>query len=397
MPLPAREGKYTLDKNEMHPLGAPSSGPAAPGAQPLSAPLVVLGIETSCDETAAAVVVREGPGRGRILSNVVRSQWEEHRAYGGVVPEIAARAHIECLDGIIAEAMASAGLGFRDLSGIAATAGPGLNGGLVVGLVTGKTLALANGKPFLAINHLEAHALTVGLTNGLVPPYLLLLVSGGHTQILLVEAPGCYQRLGTTIDDAIGEAFDKTAKLLSLGQPGGPAVERMAATGDPSRFSLPRPMLGRAEPHFSLAGLKTAVRLRAEALVPLKDQDVADLCAAFEAAICDIVADRIHRAMEIAEQRLGAQMPRHLAIAGGVAANKRLKASLETEAQRHGFSVLVPPGSLCTDNGAMIAWAGAERLALGQADSLSAPTRPRWPLDPSATAALGAGQKGMKA
>ncbi len=322
----------------MHAQGERDTGPVAGPS-----PLVVLGIETSCDETAAAVVVRDGPGRGRILSNVVRSQWEEHRAFGGVVPEIAARAHIECLDGIIAEAMGGAGLGFADLSAIAATAGPGLNGGLVVGLVTGKTLALANRKPFLAINHLEAHALTVGLTNGLEPPYLLLLVSGGHTQILLVEGVGRYRRLGTTIDDAIGEAFDKTAKLLGLGQPGGPAVERMGQTGDPNRFPLPRPMLGRAEPHFSLAGLKTAVRLRAEALVPLKDQDVADLCAAFEAAICDIVTDRIRRAMEIAGAHLGSSMPRHLAIAGGVAANKRLKAALEAAARDQGFSVLVPP------------------------------------------------------
>jgi len=355
--------------------------------------LVVLGIETSCDETAAAVVVREGPGRGVILSNVVRSQWDEHRAYGGVVPEIAARAHVECLDGIIATAMQEAGLNFHDLSGIAATAGPGLNGGLVVGLVTGKALALATRLPFLAINHLEAHALTVGLTDGLEPPYLLLLVSGGHTQVLLVEGVGRYRRLGTTIDDAIGEAFDKTAKLLGLGFPGGPAVERAAQSGDPLRFPLPRPMLGRKEAHFSLAGLKTALRQRAEAAVPLSEQDVADLCAAFELAVCEIVADRVTRAMELAEELLGPEAARRIAVAGGVAANKRLKAALLGAASARGYTVYAPPAALCTDNGAMIAWAGAERLALGLSDPLDFAARPRWPLDPSAPPAIGAGVK----
>lgn len=354
--------------------------------------LVVLGIETSCDETAAAVVVREGPAKGRILSNIVRSQWAEHRPYGGVVPEIAARAHVDCMDGIVAAAMAEAGLAFKDLSAIAATAGPGLNGGLVVGLVAAKALALAAGKPFLAINHLEAHALTIGLTNSIPPPYLLLLVSGGHTQILLVEGPGRYRRLGTTIDDAAGEAFDKTAKLLGLGFPGGPAVERAAKTGDPSRHALPRPMLGRAEPHFSFAGLKTALRLRAEALVPLKDQDVADLAAAFELAVCDIIADRVGRAMTIAGETLPPHA-RKIAIAGGVAANARIRGSLLGVAAEHGYEVIVPPPALCTDNGAMIAWAGAERLALGLTDPLDAPARPRWPLDPEAPPAIGAGVK----
>ncbi len=356
-------------------------------------PLVVLGIETSCDETAAAVVERAADGRGRLLSNVVRSQWEEHRSYGGVVPEIAARAHVSCLDSLISEALASSGKTFADLSAVAATAGPGLVGGLVVGMVTGKALAMAAGRPFLAINHLEAHALTVGLTDGLSPPYLLLLVSGGHTQLLLVRGVGRYERLGTTIDDALGEAFDKTAKLLGLGQPGGPAVERMAAGGDGQRFDFPRPLMGRAEAHFSFAGLKTAVRRRAVDLVPLNDRDIADLCASFQVAAMDAVADRVGRAMEIAEERLGAEAPRRLVVAGGVAANKVLRARLDRLVAQRGYSLHVPPAGLCTDNAAMIAWAGAERLALGETDDFSAPARPRWPLDAAAPAAIGAGVK----
>ena len=355
--------------------------------------LVVLGIETSCDETAASVVVRDEQGGGRILSNVVRSQLAEHRPYGGVVPEIAARAHVECLDGLVKAALAEAGLGLGDLSGIAATAGPGLNGGLVVGLVTGKALALASGRPFLAINHLEAHALTVGLTDGIAPPYLMLLVSGGHTQTLLVEDVGRYRRLGTTIDDAIGEAFDKTAKLLGLGYPGGPEVEKAARDGDPNRFPLPRPMIGRPEPHFSLAGLKTAVRQRAEAAAPLTDRDVSDLCAAFESAVCDIVADRVGRAMDMAEGAFGPDRPRRLTVAGGVAANRKIGAALARLAAERGFALSVPPPALCTDNGAMIAWAGAERLARGWVDGLDFAARPRWPLDPTAPAAIGAGVK----
>lgn len=356
-------------------------------------PMIVLGIETSCDETAAAVVVRDGEAKGRILSNIVRSQLEEHRPYGGVVPEIAARAHVECLDAIVEAALKDAGVSLSDLSAVAATAGPGLNGGLVVGLVTGKTLALAAEKPFLAINHLEAHALTVGLTDGLPPPYLLLLVSGGHTQTLLVEGVGRYRRIGTTIDDAIGEAFDKTAKLLGLGYPGGPEVERHAQMGDPKRFPLPRPMIGRAEPHFSLAGLKTAVRQRAEAAAPLSDQDVADLCAAFEAAVCDIIENRVAAAMEIAEAHLGPDAPRRLTVAGGVAANKAIAAALRRVAATRGYTLAVPPPALCTDNGVMIAWAGAERFAQGLVDSLDFAAKPRWPLDPNAPAAIGAGVK----
>lgn len=359
----------------------------------LDGSLLVLGIEASCDETGASVVRRDGAGRGQILSNVVRSQLAEHRPYGGVVPEIAARAHVECLDLVVRAALEDAGVSLKDLSGIAATAGPGLNGGLVAGLVTGKALALAADKPFLAINHLEAHALTAGLSDGLMPPYLVLLVSGGHTQTLLVAGVGRFRRLGTTIDDAIGEAFDKTAKLLGLGYPGGPEVERAARKGDASRFPLPRPMIGRAEPHFSLAGLKTALRQRAEAAAPLSDQDVADLCAAFEAAVTDIVIDRVARAIDMAEDAFGADRPRWLAVAGGVAANKAIAAGLSGLAKARGYQLAVPPAALCTDNGAMIAWAGAERLALGLVDGLDFAARPRWPLDPDAPAAIGAGVK----
>lgn len=369
----------------------------APDPAPAERPLLVLGIETSCDETAAAVVGRDPGGAGRILSNVVRSQWEEHRAFGGVVPEIAARAHVECLDDIIAEALATAGVGLADVDALAVTAGPGLIGGLLVGVTTAQALALALAKPLVAINHLEAHALTVGLTEGLAPPYVLLLVSGGHTQLLVVEAPGRYTRLGTTIDDALGEAFDKTAKLLGLGFPGGPAVERAAASGTAGRFSLPRPMLGRPEPHFSFAGLKTAVRVQAQALAPLKDADIADLCADFELAIADSVADRVRTALRLAQPTLG-DGGRHLVVAGGVAANKRLRARLQVLADEMGFGLHVPPFALCTDNAAMVAWAGCVRLATGAADdSLSIAARARWPLDPDARPALGAGRLGAKA
>ena len=306
--------------------------------------VLVLGMETSCDETAAAVVTRDRAGHGRILSNIVRSQWEEHRPYGGVVPEIAARAHIDCLDELVAAAMREAGIELQDLDAVAATAGPGLVGGLIVGLVTGKAIAFAAGCPLVAVNHLEAHALTVGLSEGLRPPYLLLLVSGGHTQLLLVRGVGHYERLGTTVDDALGEAFDKTAKLLGLGFPGGPAVERAARGGDPGRFKLPRPMLGRAEPHFSFAGLKTAVRRRAQTLAQLGPQDVSDLCASFEAAVTESVADRCRRAIEIAVERL-ASAARHLVVAGGVAANARLRArsSMCAGARHHAPSAARQP------------------------------------------------------
>jgi N6-L-threonylcarbamoyladenine synthase len=359
---------------------------------------LVLGIETSCDETAAAVIARTPDGTGHILSNVVRGQWEEHRRYGGVVPEIAARAHAECLDEIVALALRDADVGLAGVDAVAVTAGPGLIGGLLVGVTTAKALALVHRLPLVAVNHLEAHALTVGLTDGLRPPYLLLLVSGGHTQLLIVHGVGRYERLGTTIDDALGEAFDKTAKLLGLGFPGGPAVERAAAAGRPGRFALPRPMLGRAEPHFSFAGLKTAVRRQAQqARAPRSDRDIADLCAEFQAAVCESLADRVRRAMAIADARLGSASHRRLVIAGGVAANRQIHRALTEAAAARGWRLHVPPPQLCTDNGAMIAWAGAERLALGLTDGLDFETRARWPLDAQAIPALGGGRHGAKA
>jgi N6-L-threonylcarbamoyladenine synthase len=380
---------------------------------------LVLGIETSCDETAAAVIARSPDGTGRILSNVVRGQWEEHRRYGGVVPEIAARAHAECLDEIVALALSDANVDLAGLDAVAVTAGPGLIGGLLVGVTTAKALALVHGLPLVAVNHLAAHALTVGLTEGLRPPYLLLLVSGGHTQLLIVHGVGRYERLGTTIDDALGEAFDKTAKLLGLGFPGGPAVERAAAAGRPGRFALPRPMMGRGEPHFSFAGLKTAVRRQAQqaqALAPLSDRDIADLCAEFQAAVCESLADRVRRAMAIADVRLGSDPShaaprqdrgvggegsdpryRRLVVAGGVAANRQIHRALTEAAAAHGWHLHVPPPQLCTDNGAMIAWAGAERLALGFTDGLDFEARARWPLDAQAIPALGGGRHGAKA
>ena len=360
-------------------------------------PLRVLGIETSCDETAVAIVERSGDARGAILSNIVRSQLAEHAAFGGVVPEIAARAHVEVLDGLIAAALHDAGLTLDRVDAIAVSAGPGLIGGLLVGVMTAKAMALARGLPFLAINHLEAHALTVGLTDGVPPPYLLLLVSGGHTQLLTVRDVGHYDRLGTTVDDALGEAFDKTAKLLGLGFPGGPAVERAAVGGRTDRFALPRPMLGRPEPHFSFAGLKTAVRHAVTGLRTVSDQDVADLCASFEAAVSDAVADRVGRAMTLHEERVGAAASRRLAVAGGVAANKRLRARLTDLAAARGYTLCVPPAALCTDNAAMVAWAGCERLVRGLTDGFDALARPRWPLDETAAPRLGAGRLGAKA
>ncbi|MCJ2098550.1 MULTISPECIES: tRNA (adenosine(37)-N6)-threonylcarbamoyltransferase complex transferase subunit TsaD [Methylobacterium] len=338
----------------------------------------VLGIETTCDETAAAVVSVDADGIGQIRSNEVLSQIAEHAAYGGVVPEIAARAHVEVLDRLIARALERAGTGFRDLDGIAVAAGPGLIGGVLVGLVTAKTLALVTRKPLLAVNHLEAHALTARLTDGIAFPYLLLLVSGGHTQLVAVRGVGDYVRLGSTIDDAIGEAFDKAAKLLGLGYPGGPEVERMAEAGDPERFALPRPMLGRREADFSLSGLKTALRIEAEKIAPLAERDVADLCASFQAAVVDVVVDRTRVALRAFSDAAG--RPTALVAAGGVAANGAVRRALAALAGEAGLSFVAPPLPLCGDNGAMIAWAGLERLRLGLVDDLTAPARPRWPL-----------------
>jgi N6-L-threonylcarbamoyladenine synthase len=357
-----------------------------------NASLTVLGIETSCDETAAALVRREADGRGEILANVVRSQLDLHAAYGGVVPEIAARAHVELLDAAIRQVMGDAGLDFAAVDAVAAAAGPGLIGGLIVGVTTAKAIALGLGRPFIAVNHLEAHALTAGLTDGLDFPYLLLLVSGGHTQLLIVKGVGAYERLGTTLDDALGEAFDKAAKLLGLGYPGGPEVEREAAKGR-ATIALPRPMLRREEPHFSLAGLKTALRHEALARAPLSGLDIADLCASFQEAVADVVSDRTARALDLYQERLGSGAQRVLVVAGGVAANQRLKAALETVAAAHGFRLVIPPPELCSDNAVMIAWAGAMRLSQGLTDDLSAPVRARWPLDPEAPPAIGAGVK----
>jgi N6-L-threonylcarbamoyladenine synthase len=353
----------------------------------------ILGIETSCDETAAAVVRRHDSGEGEILSNIVLSQVGAHAPYGGVVPEIAARAHISHLDRLIAEALKTAEVDIQSLDGVAATAGPGLIGGLLVGLTTAKAIALAAGKPLLAVNHLEAHALTPRLLGQLDFPYLLLLISGGHTQFQIVEGVGRYARLGTTIDDALGEAFDKTAKLLGLGYPGGPAVEQLAALGDPHRFAFPRPLKGRPDCDFSFSGLKTAVREAVRGLGHVTDEDVADICASFQAAVAETVGDRLAKAIG----RFRAMFPnvsdRVLVVSGGVAANRALHETFVSKCCDYGFRLIVPPAALCTDNAAMVAWAGAERLAKGLVDDLAAPARARWPLDPGAPQAPGAGIK----
>jgi N6-L-threonylcarbamoyladenine synthase len=345
---------------------------------------LVLGIETTCDETAASVVERAADGSGRILSNVVRSQTEEHAAYGGVVPEIAARAHVDLLDGIVASAMKEAGIDFAQLSGVAAAAGPGLIGGVIVGLTTAKAIAMVHDTPLIAVNHLEAHALTPRLTCALAFPYCLFLASGGHTQIVAVAGVGNYVRLGTTLDDAIGEAFDKVAKMLGLPYPGGPQVERAAAGGDPMRFDFPRPMLGRPDANFSLSGLKTAVRSEASRLTPLDARAISDLCAGFQAAVLESTADRLKVGIKLFSEKFGP--PRALVAAGGVAANQAIRGALQDVAAEAQTTLIIPPPALCTDNGAMIAWAGAERLALGITDAMDAPPRARWLLDANATA-----------
>ena len=341
---------------------------------------LILGIESSCDETAVALVASDR----RILAHRLAGQEAAHRPYGGVVPEIAARAHVEILPGLIGEALADAGVGLGDVDAIAATAGPGLIGGVMVGLVTAKGLALSAGKPLIALNHLEAHALSPMLSDpDLAFPYLLLLVSGGHCQLLSIEEIGRYRRLATTIDDAAGEAFDKTAKLLGLAYPGGPAVERLAATGDPAAVPLPRPLVGSDEPHFSFAGLKSAV-MRARESGRYADADIA---ASFQQAVIECLVDRTARAIAAAP---GATA---LVVAGGVAANQAIRSALEGLAQTNGLPFVAPPLWLCTDNGAMIAWAGALRFEAGMTDGLDAPARARWPLDPQAEQARGAGVK----
>jgi len=340
----------------------------------------VMGIETSCDETAVAIVeapTGEGPV-GAILADVIYSQLTEHRRFGGVVPEIAARAHLERIDGLVEEALETAGLGLGELDAIAATGGPGLIGGVMVGVMTAKALAFAHDKPFLAINHLEGHALSVRLTEDVAFPYLLLLVSGGHCQLLSVRGPGDFTRLGTTIDDAVGECFDKTAKLLGLGFPGGPAVERAAKAGDPQRFALPRPMWRKPGCDFSFSGLKTAVRQTVEKLDAADGRAIADLCASFQRTVGDVLVDRCGNALAMSPLPI-------LVVAGGVAANLYLRGRLEALAAQHGARLVAPPIKLCTDNGAMIAWAGIEHLRLGRTDALDFKPRPRWPLDPAAS------------
>ena len=341
---------------------------------------IVLGIESSCDETAAALVTSERT----ILAQRIASQDDAHRPYGGVVPEIAARAHAERLTPLIEAILADAGMSLADVDAIAATAGPGLIGGVMVGLVTGKALAMAADKPLLAINHLEGHALSPRLSDPTLEfPYLLLLVSGGHCQLLKVEGAGQYRRLATTIDDALGEAFDKTAKLLDLGYPGGPALEKLARDGDPAAVPLPRPMLGSREPHFSFAGLKSAV-LRAKQSGEYADADIA---ASFQKAAVECLIDRTRRAIETADDITA------LVVAGGVAANASVRSALEELAENNGLPFVAPPLALCTDNAAMIAWAGIERLESGASDPLDVVARPRWPLDPEARAVRGAGVK----
>jgi len=357
---------------------------------------VILGIETSCDETAAAIVAADRT----ILSQTLASQIEAHAIYGGVVPEIAARAHVEKLDYLIAQALAQAGLRLAGIDAVAATAGPGLIGGVMVGLVTAKALAFGAGKPLVAVNHLEGHALSPRLVEEIDFPYLLLLVSGGHCQLLIVEGVGRYRRLGSTVDDAAGEAFDKTAKLLGLGYPGGPAIEQRARAGDASRFALPRPLLGQDNCNFSFSGLKTAVLRATEKLSAaqntLTDHDIADLAAAMQAAIGDCLADRTERAIRLYKASALPDRP-SLVVAGGVAANMVLRARLAELASREGLQFVAPPLWLCTDNAAMIAWAGLERFRLGERDPLDVPARPRWPLDESRPPVYGSGTKGAKA
>ena len=352
--------------------------------------MLVLGIETSCDETAAALVTDER----EIRANVVLSQLDEHAPYGGIVPEIAARSHIEHLDGLIARAMRDAGAEFGDLDGVAVTAGPGLIGAVMVGLMTGKAVACVHDLPFAAVNHLEGHALSARLSDAdLQFPYLLLLVSGGHCQLLIVEGVARYRRLGTTIDDAAGEAFDKAAKLLELGYPGGPAIERAAEDGDGTRFKLPRPLKGRTGCDFSFSGLKTALLHKVRDLERGLDDGLrADLAASFQQAVADVVIDRCQNAIHTFQE--AHPEGQFLVAGGGVVANSLLRARLKTLAEKNSLSLALPPLALCTDNAAMIAWAGIERLSLGLQDELNAIPRARWPLDSNAAPPPGAGRPG---
>ncbi len=362
-------------------------------------PITVLGIETSCDETAAAVVRVLPDGKVEICSNVIYTQATEHDGYGGVVPELAARAHVEHTDQITERALTEAGIDDPTrLDGVAATSGPGLIGGVMVGMMSAKALALSHNIPFIPVNHLEGHALSALLTDNITFPYLLLLVSGGHTQLLLVKGVGNYHRLGTTIDDAAGEAFDKTAKLLGLGQPGGPKVEQTATGGDAQKYRFPRPLLKRDDCDFSFSGLKTAIRLAAENAAPLSPQDKADLTASFQLAVARHLCAKTLKAMEIIE----AAGVTTLVIAGGVAANSLIRSTLENAVSDKGWQLVVPPAKYCTDNGAMIALAGAKRIETtgipDQAEALQMPPRARWPLDDDPDGKrYGGGKKGPKA
>lgn len=359
--------------------------------------MIILGIETSCDETAASVVT----DKREILSNVVLSQLEEHAAFGGVVPEVAARAHLEHIDGVIKAAMHDAKVGFQDLDGVAATCGPGLIGGVMIGMMSAKAIAAAYSIPFLAINHLEGHALTPRLCDDIAFPYLLLLVSGGHTQLLIVEDVGVYKRIGTTVDDAAGECFDKSAKLMGLPFPGGPNLERYAKNcrntiAAHEKYPLPSPMKGRKNCDFSFSGLKTAVRTHVYAMAEgeLNPDDIADLACAFQDKMADILADRTSHAIAYFLKHYGSKTKTPtLVVSGGVSANTTIRTHLANLANKNAMQLCAPPLSLCGDNGAMIAWAGIERLRLGQNDPLDFAARPRWPLDPTAEKRHGAGVK----
>jgi N6-L-threonylcarbamoyladenine synthase len=361
--------------------------------------LTILGIESSCDDTAAAIVCHQPGKLAEILSSEVVGQTALHADFGGVVPEIAARAHVERLDGCVERALAVAGIGLDGIDAVAVTAGPGLIGGVLSGLMLAKGLARSRGLPLIAVNHLAGHALTPRLTDGTPFPYLMLLVSGGHCQFLLVQGADQFRRLGGTIDDAPGEAFDKVAKLLGLPQPGGPAVEAEAAMGDPRRFAFPRPLLDRPGCDLSFSGLKTAVLRARDTLVAaqggLKRQDRRDICAGFQAAVADVLAEKTRRALAMVAD-IGLH-PTALAVAGGVAANTAIRALLETVSAQASVPFLAPPLRLCTDNAAMIAWAGIERFCLGLFDDATVSARPRWPLDATAPALLGSGKKGAKA
>ena len=365
----------------------------------MGATLTVLGIESTCDDTAAAVVRAHDLPQGEILSSQVQGQTTLHAAFGGIVPEIAARAHVERLDLCVERALIEAGLGLPQIDAIAVTAGPGLIGGVLSGVMLAKGLARATGLPLIGVNHLAGHALTPRLTDGLAFPYLILLVSGGHCQFAIVHSATRFERLGGTIDDAPGEAFDKVARLLGLPQPGGPAVEAEAFLGDPDRFRFPRPLLDRPGCDLSFSGLKTAVLRARDGVVArhggISIQDRRDLCAGFQMAVSDVLAEKSRRALRV---YMGKATGRTVfAVAGGVAANAPLRTALQEVCAQADCGFTAPPLRLCTDNAAMIAWAGIELLAIGQTDGMDLIARPRWPLDQTAAPMIGSGKKGAKA